>query len=650
MKSTVSPILYPVKIWLTLCLCVAAVFLLATQSPVSNSNSDPELTLVVAQALVEYGTIRLDAYEGRLALSRDFAAYRASNNILQQNDHFYNYFPVGASLLATPAVALAISLGHDMTTFADNDALQNLLSGMTVALVFVLLFVLAHCYLDAAASLILALIFTLGTGLMSTLGTAYWTHNLSIPLFLMVLWLLARCETGQAAIVHPFLVGLLLFLAYLCRASAAAFILPLFLYLLGHVVAALKREPASNTVWRQLWHSDLFRVAFSAGLLLGFYLLWSRFEYGQWLPDYYSVDRFTPQRAAPLTAIAGLLLSPGRGLFIYSAFLLPIGGMVIWSGRVIARQGLFWLCLAWLALHFVIIVRASSWWGGASFGPRLLVDVMPALFWLTVQAWREVGSRPRRFILLLATPLVLWSVYLNSYQGLFNRYLGQWETELGNQPGGVGFFDWRYPPFAASPELFCERDQALLQAWFAEPVIAQAIGFGAEVGASQGRTTISSDTPLNPYSAVSLPRQVYLPLIQQPAFILISGWSPTVDGYRWSKCPQAVIYVPLGEVEPERDYQLVVRGATNGPQTITLQVNEQALDTFVWDVPVTQPEIRVWLIPGAVLRSGAQNEIQFDLPDARPPNGLDTRLLALAFFSIRIEEVVESRPQLLPYP
>lgn len=638
------------KIWLVLCLCGAAVFLLATQSPVSNSNSDPELTLVVAQALVEQGTIRLDAYEGRLALARDFAAYRASNNILQQNDHFYNYFPVGPSLLAAPVVALALSLGRDMTTFADNDALQNLLSGLTVALVFVLLFAFARCYLDAAASLILALIFTLGTGLMSTLGTAYWTHNLSIPLFLMVLWFLARREVGQTATIHPCLIGLLLFLAYLCRASAAAFILPLFFYLLGHVAAATPRGSSPHALWRQLRYSDLLRVALSAGLLLGLYLLWSRFEYGQWLPDYYSVDRFTPQRAAPLTALAGLLISPGRGLLVYSAFLLPIWGGVIWSGRALTRQGLFWLCLAWLTLHFVILVRASSWWGGASFGPRLLVDVMPALFWLTVQTWREMGSRPRRFILFLAVPLVLWSIYLNSYQGLFNRYLGQWETELGNQPGGVGFFDWRYPPFAASPELFCERDQALLQAWFAEPVVAQAIGFGAEVAAQQGRTTmLSTSIPDQPLST-PLPYEVYLPLLQQPAFVLISGWSPVVDGYRWSKCPQAMIYVPLGEVDPEQDYQLVWRGATNGPQSITLQVNGQVVDTFAWDVPIAQPETRAWLVPGVMLRSDAQNEIIFDLPDARPPNALDTRLLALAFFSIRIEKVAESRPQLSPYP
>ena len=646
--------------WLAWLLSALFLYGLATRSPVSNSNSDPELTLVVSQAILEQGTIYLDAYQDRLALSRDFAGYRATNNILEQNGHYLNYFPVGPSLLLVPFVAAARSLDLDMTQYADNDATQNVLSGLTVVAVFGLLFVLARCYVDEWASLVLGLVFMLGTSFISTLGTALWSHNLSVPIFLLVLWLLARHEAGYTATIHPYLVGLLIFLAYICRASAAAFILPLFFYLVLRVVTPVFSLPAFPTrpshlkqTWPTLWPplADLLKVALSAGLCLTLFFFWSWLETGRWLPTYFSVARFQVERAAPLTALAGLFVSPGRGLFVYSPFLLVVLGAALWLAPIMKRQRLLILILLWMGFHLFISIRAAGWWGGASYGARLLGDVLPVWFLLATWGWQagQMGLRPRpqQALLLLTLPLIAWSIYLNSYQGLFNTYLGQWEIEMVDQPGQQELFDWRYPPFRASPQLFCQRDEDLLAQWLrqADPALGTyRLGDlmqpqqGVDLTLPPGFTTPLLEISPSAYT-------IYLPLLNQSPGLLLTGWSPLSGRYSWSKCPQATVYLHLGEVNSAQSYQFFWQGATLGQQTLTLRINDVPVETFVWDVSVDQPEERAWLIPGALLQAHQLNRITFDLPDARPPNEIDNRALALAFFALRLEAVEDTRPR-----
>lgn len=633
--------------FLFLALCL---YLLATRSPVSNSNSDPELTLVVSQAVLEHGTIYLDEYQDRLALSRDFAGFRASNTILEQNGHYLNYFPLGPSLIAMPFVAAAHRLGYDMTVYKDNDALQNLLSGLTVVAVFGLLVLLARCYLSERVSLVLALVFVLGTNFISTLGTAFWTHNLSVPLFLLVLWLLARHEMGNSATIHPYLIGLLLFLAYICRASAAAFILPLFLYLLlrlPHPAAPLRL----NEFWKPVRSAqarDLLKVAFTSALCLALYFLAWRLAAGQWFPVYFSVSRLQVERTAPFTALAGLLLSPGRGLFVYSPFLLLVFLVTLRLVHPLKHYRLLLLVAIWLGLHLFIVVRAASWWGGASYGPRLLVDVLPAWFLLAVWGWREGwgGVRPRAqpILLLLTMPLIIWSVYLHSYQGLFNQHLSQWEIEMRPQPDLQEYFDWHYPPFRASPALFCQRDTVLLAQWLQQnDATSHSYRWGRILQPQQAINLLPS-TPAVP-TPVPLPLAytVYLPLLAQHTGLFLTGWTPPDDGFSWSKCPQASVYVPLGTVDAAQTYQLIWQGATLGEQTMTLYINHEPLETFTWNVAPDAPAERIWLIPGSLLRSNQLNAITFDLPQAHPPHKLDNRPLALAFFTLRLEPAALQR-------
>src|SRR5262249_27362286 len=73
----------------------------------------------------------------------------------------------------------------------------------------------------------------------------------------------------------------------------------------------------------------------------------------------------------------GLLMSPSRGLFIFTpAALLAVPGLIDWRRHrapwsAFLAAGVF----GYLALYTCF----WGWWGGLTYGPRFLIDVLPAL-------------------------------------------------------------------------------------------------------------------------------------------------------------------------------------------------------------------------------------------------------------------------------
>ena len=114
-------------------------------------------------------------------------------------------------------------------------------------------------------------------------------------------------------------------------------------------------------------------------------------EIGQPLPDYYLPGRLRGAGTFWL-AIYGNLLSPGRGVLVYSAYLvLTLIGTILVINRLV-RQPLFWFCAVWLVLHLVSVSRLGHWWGGWGFGSRFMTDVMPAWLVLTLLVWTNLAA------------------------------------------------------------------------------------------------------------------------------------------------------------------------------------------------------------------------------------------------------------------
>ena len=87
-----------------------------------------------------------------------------------------------------------------------------------------------------------------------------------------------------------------------------------------------------------------------------------------------------------VAGLAGVLVSPSRGLFVYAPVLLfSVAGLAAWLVR---RRGGVLACAALAAaVGVATIAQFSVWWGGHSFGPRLLTDVLPAVVLGLVPIW-----------------------------------------------------------------------------------------------------------------------------------------------------------------------------------------------------------------------------------------------------------------------
>lgn len=399
-------------------------FLAVTFAEVRNTNSDPRATLLVSESLIRHGTFRLDHY------GADVMAH-FGETVHEKNGHYYGYFPLGTSIASLPFVAVANGWGLDM--LESHGAVQIGIASVTGALTLLVMIRLAALFLPAPSAILIAGIFWFGTSFASTAGTALWSHNFATLFALLAIFLSMKASRFGMTRLWP-LISVCLFMAYLCRPTLALlspFLLPfLFSY---HRMAAVK-----------------------AGALLALLLLglvgYSMHEWGQYLPDYYLPKRLSGNQFT--LALYGNLLSPARGLLVYSPFIL-----LAWLchrdsvGSLPLKKSWLLIGLGWPVLHWIAVSRFPVWAAGWSYGPRFMTDVLPGLFLLTIRAWPvSFGVSGRRVAIILLALGSAFAVYVNTWQGLFNPYTARWnmQPDIGVHPQYL--FDWRYPQFLHNKE------------------------------------------------------------------------------------------------------------------------------------------------------------------------------------------------------
>ncbi len=550
-------------LWLSV-LCVSA-FLLTYLAPVDASFSDPWGSLVTAQAIAEHGTIRLDSYT---------ADVRWTYHPLPpaSNGHSYDYFPLGTSLLAVPAVWLARLRGEDMIYPEDNRALQNSLSSLTVVAAALLIWAAGRHGLSRSATFALTFAFVFGSPIASTLGTALWSSNLALVLGLGAVLLVVAHERRPLGRRTELALGALVFFAYLCRPTMALLLPPLAAYL----GISRRRNPT------------LFIAAVSG--LFALFVLFSWRELGTLLPPYYQPSRLGTDHF--WQAMAGHLLSPSRGVLVGSPFLLlGFAGLALWPRRL-GRDRLVQLALSWIGLHWVAVSMFHHWWGGWSFGSRLFTEVLPAFLLLLITVARTARDRlspPRRraagAVFLAAAA---FATLVHSHQGLYNVYAILWNDGIDSDAGRV--FDWRYPQFLASPE---------------------SLGAHAREAKLLARPAVSFGEAILPTSE----------------HVVFEGWSiPEGDGaWRWSKGHQARILFRLAEPLPDAPRPVLeIEAGTFRPQVVRVRLNGTFIGTIRsehnWD-----PSVYRLTFPAEVLEKARRPlpgsrifELELEIPGAVP--------------------------------
>jgi hypothetical protein len=509
--------------WFFIPVTAVGIFLLVLAAPNDLTNSDPQGCLLTAHALIHTGTLDLSPWPG-LATPNDYR-FRVTDGRI-----FYS-LGFGTALLAAPAVWIAECAGLDITDPAGDRRLQRLMAAAIVSGLFLLGYRLFRLALVPVGALALSLSTTLGTAFASTLGTAMWNMGPAVLAITAAVFLVARHDrTNQG--LRPILLGSLLGIAILVRPTS---LLPV-LFGLGYVALRARR--------------DLPRLLLGLIPWLLLFLLVSRREYGTWLPDYYlAVGQ--EQRWSPLFVLRGQLISPGRGVLVFTPF---FGPLLLWALIRNRRMSATLLGLGgaiWFAMHAASIVRHFHWWGGTCFGPRLSTDSVPALMLVALAVaddWQRLHDGVvRRLAAVGFSVLVIVAIWIHTAQGLYNPAAMEWNRSPSVELHYEGIFDWRWPQFLASEQRNVERNIDL------------------------GSTRLQ---PLGP----GIPVPANSPLLAFTNWYEPEG-GPTTGWWRWSRGGHSwlVIHVDAHEPTPRR---LILRVGAYGRRTATVRWNGVLLETF----------------------------------------------------------------------
>jgi len=122
----------------------------------------------------------------------------------------------------------------------------------------------------------------------------------------------------------------------------------------------------------------------------------------------------------------GLLLSPNRGLFLYSPMLLfAVGVPFLWR-RLPADQRTLLTAYGAGACAYVLLIAKLANWGAFGWGPRYLVPILPIVFFAAAIALKHL-YRPLKplvvalaifsFVLTLPPAIVNWHLATTTYDG-----------------------------------------------------------------------------------------------------------------------------------------------------------------------------------------------------------------------------------------
>lgn len=570
-----------------------AVFALAYFSPVHTEMADPAVALLASQALLDHQSLRLDPYVGRNDLAYDLETdYR-----VRRYAGAYYAQSLGVPLVSLPAVWLANRAGFDMLDQRAEFTTQNVLSALACAVLFLLLLALCRRYLEPTASLVVAGASMFGTSMISTGATGLWNSDYSlIFITASLLLIVARQDRGLSAYARTGL-GALLVAAFFCRPSSAFFALAVLVYLLG--------EPR-----RQV------RIAAAAALAaIGVAVALPGVVPLPWMAAHYSPARL--RFSYPVgEGLYGVLASPSRGLFVFSPFLaLVVAGAIRYFGALRGDR-VFRLCVIWVAIHtLAVATNEGKWWGGHSYGPRMMIDVLPAFVVVTCLVWREVervAPRGRRRGLATAyVVLAVAAIAVHTGQGLFNQATREWNVAPDVDRDPTLALDWRYPQFLASPAMLearlddyerriAERRRASLPTY----------AFGAAIPHDSGA-------------------------------VAFTHWYDAEPDWRWTRGDHAEVTVRLPGTESSGLYVVQLSAGSLRPQQVAVAVND--VPVGVLEVDGFAPNWYLAVVPSEALHSFAANTFRLQV-SAPFSTANDPRRLGLALRELRLAALSSDFP------
>ncbi len=409
-------------------------FIISKNGIKENTLSDPQLTLLTSQAILEKGTTNLYDYYTSVK-PEEFANGTWKYMVNKKEKKVSFLYPIGTSLLAVPIVGVARLMGYDFIKKEDDMLWQSIISSACVSIIFMLLFLFAMQHTSYYPALIFSFSTCIGSSILSSLGLALWNFNFEI-IFLLLTFIHISKTHHQPQNINGYKLGLLVFLSWLCRPSA--------LVIFGVIL---------------LWLFIVNKKEFKKYILLIFILfipfyIYSSIYYRLPVPPYYhplmwmhktSNETFTSKLIAAL-------FSPTRGFFVFTpVFILSFIGLLF---KEVRKNKLYLISFFCFVLHTIMLARQANWWGGWSFGPRLFTDALIPVFIMLIITYSAVkGQLKSNIFLSVFIFLALPCIFIHTIKGAYDINTRNWNDAPAIDEN-INFYKWNtdYLQFLATEE------------------------------------------------------------------------------------------------------------------------------------------------------------------------------------------------------
>ncbi len=400
--------------------------------------TDSQYSMLTAESILHNHTPDLSSYTIKnydADLPFNTAVGRHAYQLARTNGRLLYGFGHGTSMLSVPFVALMDLFGVSPATadgqynLAGEVIIEKLLAALLIASLAVVFFRTATLMLDWYWSAIIAIGAGLGTSMWSTASRGMWAHTWEMMLGGIVVYLLLAGTTHRRSI-RPVLLATLLSWMFFVRPVGAIPALAVGIYIL----ICRRRE--------------LLPYLITGGLWLAAFIGYSMRVFGTIVPFYYLSNDPHGMGIHFMQGLDGILLSPSRGVFIFSPVLAVVVYLIAGNWRSITDHAIAILAISNIAAIAIAIAAHPEWWGGNSYGPRLMSDAIPWFVMLAILAIAAIPAalrNARNRTMMIAAALLAISIVINAHGALSMETLA-WNEK---RPLPAVMLDWSRPQFLA---------------------------------------------------------------------------------------------------------------------------------------------------------------------------------------------------------
>jgi dolichyl-phosphate-mannose-protein mannosyltransferase len=332
---------------LLLLVCTISILYFGNYRTLGSSDTIPARYLPLS--ILREGNFDLDEFS-------NLHSRAASSGMIYRGKHFISFYPVGAPLIASPFY-LASAIGPIPGNSQFVADLEKFAAALIVILSVIVLYFAILPLTNRGMSLLITAVYALATSSFSVSSQALWQHGAAQLCLAVALYCLVR---GLKEPRWNSFAGFPAALAVVCRPTDALLVLPMGLYVLFHQT---KTFPGF--------------LLFTLPPIL-FQISYNNYYFDNPLHTQWRINQEGFWTTPFINGLSGILFSPARGLFVYSPILIFsfIGVILCWVKPEFVL--LRYLSIGVIANLF-LYSKFFMWWGGNTYGPRLLADLSPIL-------------------------------------------------------------------------------------------------------------------------------------------------------------------------------------------------------------------------------------------------------------------------------